>query len=140
MKALCLAVLLLPALFLVTGCPPVDNNTGAIVVELRNNSEFELEVELYYDEDSDVDEDDIDNVGTRRTFTLEAGEDASFSALCLNLHAIKITNAELQTVGNPTLESDVFRIDNDFECNDQITFTFDASAIPIDFDVEFQRN
>jgi hypothetical protein len=133
------AALALGMLIPLTGCPELIGflQPNSTTVRLINNSDFDVDVVLYYDEDQNVLDSLIDDAGTRVEYTLAPGETQQFSRDCDDLQAIKIVDADLRVVGQigPQASTDVFRDGDDFGCNDTITFTFDHSAILIDFDV-----
>jgi len=129
-------------LVLVAGCNSLTAVLGTlqpnlVTVELVNNSDFAVEITLFYDDDQDTIEEILVETGTERTFTLAAGGRSSFSVNCDDLQAIIIDNASLQIVGDvgPEANTDVLRDGNDFGCGDTIVFTFDHSDVLLDFDV-----
>ena len=124
----------------VSGCDAVEDLFGAdtVTVALVNNSSLDLdvEVEIYISDQQNIPEALLTQLGTRLTYTVEAGETVTFSRSCDDLQAIIVSNADLQVlVGiGPATSSDVLR-DGDFSCGDTIVFTFDHSIVLIDFDV-----
>ena len=100
-------------------------------------SDFPVEVTVFIDNEQDLPEDVLTQVGTEIQFTVAAGEIVTFSRDCDDLQVIIIDDADLRVVGGvgPEAQSDVLRDGDDFSCGDTITFTFDHSAVIIDFDV-----
>ncbi len=106
-------------------------------VRLVNHSDFPVSVTLYTDEEQNIPEDLLTEVGTRMQYTLAPGQVEVFSDDCDSLQAIVIDDADLEVVGSigPSDHSSVLRDGSDFGCGDTITFTFDHSALLVDFSV-----
>jgi hypothetical protein len=111
--------------------PPVTS------VRLQNNSDFEVRVVLYIDDEQDLPRDALTEVGTRLEFTLAPGGSTVFSRDCEDLQAVVIDGAELRVLGQvgPEADSGVLRDGSDFDCRDTVVFTFDHSALIVDFAV-----
>lgn len=126
---------------LLTGCPFLIDllRPRTTTVRLVNEGAFPVEVELYYDDDQEIPEALLRETGTRREFTLDPGQVASFSDDCDDLQAVMIDDADLRIVGGigPETDTGVLRDGDEFGCGDVITFTFDHSEIIVDFDVTF---
>lgn len=122
-----------------TGCPGLIDilNPAQTTIRLVNNGDFDVDLVVYYDEDQNVIEDLIDDVGTRVELTLAPGETRDIRRSCDDLQAVKVVDADLRVVGQigPETSSDILRDGDDFGCRDTITFTFDHSAALVDFDV-----
>ena len=135
-------VLCLCLLSLVYGC---DALTGLIdifqprrtTVSFVNNSDFAVEVTVFFDDQQDIPEDVLTATGTERQFTIDAGATMTFSEDCDNLQAIIIDDADLRVIGGagPQDSTDVLRDGDDFGCGDTIIFTFDHSEVIIDFNI-----
>lgn len=106
-------------------------------VRLVNNADFDVQTTLYYSSEQLVPEDVLITAGTELSYTLSPGETASFSRDCDDLQAVIVDDADLQVIGGggPEARSDVQRDGTNYNCGDIITFTFDHSAVVIDFDV-----
>ena len=106
-------------------------------VRLVNDGDFDVEATVYIDDDQNVLEDLIDDVGTQLTFTIPPGETREFTRDCNAIQAVMIDNAELRVIGaiGPETSSEVQRDGDDFNCGDIVTFTFDHSALLTDFRV-----
>jgi hypothetical protein len=106
-------------------------------VRLDNNADFNVDVVLYYDNEQDAPRDVLTEVGTRMEFTLTPGQSVSFDRDCDELQAVVIDNAELVVIGQigPEAGSEVQRDGSDFNCRDTVVFTFDHSALLLDFAV-----
>jgi hypothetical protein len=130
-------LLILAAVALTAGCEAVRRALGPheTSVLLVNNSDFPVEVDLYYGDNQDALEAVLTETGTAVQRTIDAGATYSFSDECDNLQAIVIVDADLRIVGGlgPEDNTDVLRDGTDFHCGDTITFTFDHSAILTDF-------
>ncbi len=106
-------------------------------VRLVNNSDFDVDVVLFYADNQNVPEDVLTSTGTRMEFTLVPGESTRFSRDCDRFQAVVIDHARLRVVNQagPEADSDVLRDGSDFDCRDTIIFTFDHSDAIVDFDV-----
>ncbi len=135
------AAALLPTLALTSGCG-FDFSIflpNTITVTLVNESaDFDVEATVIYDDQDLTFEDLLVQIGTEREFTIPPGESRSFFETCDDLQAIILSDADLQLIGGlgPEADSGVLRIDDDYDCGDQITFTFTHSALIVDFDVD----
>ncbi len=124
---------------LALGCDSVGSLLSARTtsVVLFNNGDYPIEVELFFDEDQNVIEDLIDDVGSKQVYTIQPGQSARFSRDCDELQALQIRRAKLQVIGviGPETSSRIQRDGTNFNCGDQIEVTFDHSAVLIDFNV-----
>ena len=131
------AGLLAPA----SGCAFLANllQPGETTVRLVNDGDFPVDVVLYFDDEQNTLRAALTEFGTRMEFTIAPGEAASFSRDCEELQAIVIDDADLMIVGQvgPETDTDVYRDGDDFGCGDTLVFTFDHSAIVVDFGVSF---
>jgi hypothetical protein len=127
------------------GCKAAETVVDAlgndeVAVILQNASEdYDVQVELYYDDYQEVPESALTNLGRRRDYTLGPGESVTFTEECDDLQAIIIDDADLEIIGDigPETSTRVLRDGTDFNCNDTLTFTFDHSELIVDFDVTF---
>ena len=113
---------------------------STVTVLLVNDSpNHDVEVMLIYHDDEDVLELILPEVGIEREFTIEPGGTAMFIRDCDVLQAIVIDDADLLIFGGvgPETSSDVLRMGEDFECGDEIVFTFTHSDILLDFEVSY---
>jgi hypothetical protein len=135
MKSL-LALSMMTVVIPLSSCPQLNRQT---TVRLINNTDFEVQVQLFYDDDQELPEDLIQADGTEVNRTLAAGEAQSFSRDCEALQAIFIENAALNIIGDigPEAGTDVYREPDDFGCGDTLTFTFTSNALGTDLDVSF---
>jgi hypothetical protein len=136
MRSLLALTLVLICLSCLTGCP--ESQTTVI---LDNRTPFEVDVELYYDENQNILEDLIDDLGTRMTFTLAANETQTFSLPCEDLQAIRITDADMNILlgVGPEAETGLYHEPDDFTCGDTLTFTFTADQLGTDLDISFSQ-
>ncbi len=106
-------------------------------IRLVNNSDFDVEVVIFIDDEQDIPEELISETGTELRFTLSPGETTSFSRVCNNLQALIVEDADLRVIGGagPDASTDVLRDGDDFGCGDLIILTFDHSDAIVDFDV-----
>ena len=106
-------------------------------IVLANDSDFDIEVVLFYGADQNILEALLTEIGEEMTLTIGAGEQSTFSRDCDDLQAIIIDDADLLLVGQlgPEVKTDVLRDGNEFGCGDTITFTFDHSDAIFDFSI-----
>ncbi|MCH7701009.1 MAG: hypothetical protein IID37_04910 [Planctomycetes bacterium] len=123
------------------GCDVIDAlGPTKVTVALVNDGDFPVEVRIFIDDDQNVLETLIDDVGVQREFTLAAGESIQFDEDCDDLQAIIIDEADLQLGGidvGPNANTKVYRDGSDFGCGDVLTFTFSHAPVPIDLDIGF---
>ena len=129
-------------LLLFAGLVACDSRVGLVrpsdtTVVLVNNSDFAVEVKLFYDDDQNILEALLTEIGEEMTLTIGAGEQRTFSRDCDDLQAIIIEDADLLLVGQlgPEVKTDVLRDGNEFGCGDTITFTFEHSDALFDFSI-----
>lgn len=106
-------------------------------VVLANDSDFDVEIVLFYDEDQNILELLLTHIGEEMRLTIGAGEQSAFSRDCDDLQAIIIDDADLLVIGQlgPEVKTDVLRDGNEFGCGDTITFTFEHSDAIFDFSI-----
>jgi hypothetical protein len=112
---------------------------STVTVSLVNESpDYAVVVTLFYHDDDDVLEPILTEIGQEREYTIAPGQTVTFPESCDDLQAIVIDDADLRVLGGigPETSSDVLRMDDDFECGDEITFTFTHSGALLDFDVD----
>lgn len=137
-QRLCMATtcLLMP---LVTGCDALLDiiRTSTITVELVNNGDFDVDVELYYDDTQEIPEALLTETGTMLEFTILPGQTQRFTRSCDDLQALIIDDADLRVIGGvgPEADTGVLRDGDDFSCGSTIRFTFDHSEAIVDFSI-----
>ncbi len=106
-------------------------------IVLANDSDFDIEIVLFYDEDQNILELLLTEIGEEMSLTIGAGEQSTFSRDCDDLQAIIIDDADLLLIGQlgPEVKTDVLRDGNEFGCGDTVTFTFDHSDALFDFSI-----
>ncbi len=106
-------------------------------VTLVNNGDSAVDVRIRYDDEQDIPEDLLDEIGPELTMTVAAGQTATFSRDCGELQAIRIVRADLDIFGEvgPSAETSVLRDGDDFNCGDRITYTFDHAEVPLNLDI-----
>ncbi len=137
-----LAVLaLLCVLPLITSCDALLNllQPNQDTVRLVNNGTFDIQVTVVTSNDQNVTQDLIDSTGATTQYTIGAGQVQTFTRPCTDLQAIRIKDAELLVIGQvgPHTSSAVFRDGTDFHCGATLTFTFQHSALLVDFNETF---
>lgn len=80
--------------------------------------------------------------GTDRDNLVPAGQALSFTIDCDGAEVILLADADLELLGGlgPETDSDVLTMDNDFNCGDEIVFTFSHAdvGIPTSLDVTIE--
>ncbi len=106
-------------------------------IVLANDSDFDVEIVLFYDEDQNILELLLTEIGAEMRLTIGAGEQSAFSRDCDDLQAIIIDDADLLLIGQlgPEVKTDVLRDGNEFGCGDTVTFTFEHSDAIFDFSI-----
>ncbi len=107
------------------------------MIVLANDSDFDVEIVLFYDDDQNILELLLTEIGEEMRLTIGAGEQITFKRDCDDLQAIIIDDADLLLIGQlgPEVKTDVLRDGNEFGCGDTITFTFDHSDAIFDFSI-----
>ena len=108
-------------------------------VRLVNNGSFDIQVTVVTSDNQLVTQDLLDSPGATTQYTIAAGQTQTFTRSCSQLQAIRIKDAELLVIGQvgPHTSSDVFRDGTDFHCGATLTFTFQHSALLLDFNETF---
>ncbi len=134
-------VITIGVLSLIAGC---DGLVGillpsTVTITLVNESaNFNVDGTIVYDDDDLFLRADLTALGTDLQFNLGPGASFSFPPLdCDEVEALILDDADLRVLGSvgPDTESDLLRVGDDFECGDEIVFTFTHSDIILDFDV-----
>lgn len=127
------------AMVMSAGCDAALNvlQPNTTTVLLANNSDFNVQATVIIDDDQNIPRELLEEIGETITYDLSPGETASLRRECDDLQAVVIDDADLDVVGaiGPSTSSDVLRDGDDFGCGDTITFTFDHSAVLVDFDI-----
>lgn len=108
-------------------------------VQLLNQTEFPVEVRLFYGDDQNLPEELLEAIGTEVTVTVNPGGSFTFSRDCEELQALFIEDAEIRVAPgiSPDAATDVFREPDDFGCGDTLSFAFTANATNTDLDITF---
>lgn len=113
---------------------------STVTVTLVNESpDFDVDAVFYYDDEDDLPEFLLVETGTQREVTVGPAQQVSFTRSCDDLRSLILDDADLQIIGGlgPETSSDVLRIDDEYECGDEIIFTFTHSDLLLDFDVSW---
>lgn len=134
MKILLSLTALATALPFFPGCP------RSTTVELVNDTDFPVEVRLFYDNDQEVPAELLEEFGNELEFTIPAGDTQTFSRDCEDFQAVMV-HGDLMVAGNigPSETTRVYRDGSDFGCDDIIRFTFTASEFATDLDISFSQ-
>ena len=105
-----------------------------VVVRLLNNTDYDVDIVVYYDDDPDISESNLIANGTKLEFTLEPDEWTSFRRGCDRLQAVIVDQATLRVLGGlgPTTRSEVLRDGDEFGCRQTIGFRFEGSLLNFD--------
>jgi hypothetical protein len=144
MKNLMMAAGLAGGLIAMIGC---DALTGiflptTVTVTLRNTTGFNVDVQLFYDDEQDLPEFLLTEIGEEIEETVLPGVPFSFTRNCDELQAIVIDDADLRLPGGfgPEANTDVLRDGDEFRCGDQIVFTFSYDESLLDFDIDWVKS
>ncbi len=113
---------------------------STVTVTLINHSpSFDVEAILFHDDEDDLPKFLLVETGVQLDIIVGPGEEAGFSRSCDELRSLVLDDADLLILGGfgPETSSDVLRIDDEYECGDEIIFTFDHSDLMLDFDVSW---
>ncbi len=121
-----------------SGCGLIGNITRTTSIELRNDGEFDVELDMYIYDEQLAPLGVIIADGEHIETIIEPGESRAFIRPCDDLQAVVIVDADLDVVGSigPSVSTGVLRDGDDFSCGSLIRFTFDHSSVLIDFDVD----
>lgn len=113
---------------------------STVSVSFVNESpDFDVEVAFIFDDEDDIPEFVLRQLEPDLELLIGPGDSESRSFDCDDLQAMIIDRAELQAAPfGPDSDTDVLRIDDDYECGDEIVFTFTHTALIVDFDVSIQ--
>ncbi|MCH8913366.1 MAG: hypothetical protein IIA33_07330 [Planctomycetes bacterium] len=109
-------------------------------IVLANDSDFDIEVVLFYGDDQNILEALLTEIGEEMTLTIGPGEQSTFSRDCDDLQAIIIEDADLQILGGlftPDADTGVLRDGSDFGCGDTLTFTFTHPDLALSLNIAF---
>jgi hypothetical protein len=133
-------ILLVPALWMLAGANCVPERQTSIV--LRNQTNFTVDVELYYHHRQEIPQFLIDETGTRMTFSIPPNGVESFSRPCEDLQAIYIKDAQMRVLPgiSPDANTRIYREPDDFGCANTLTFTFTQNVIATSLNVSFAQS
>ncbi len=135
------SVIIVALLPLIAGCDGLVDILlpSTVTITLVNESaDFNVDGTIVYDDDDLFLRADLTALGTDLQFNLGPGASFSFPPLdCDEVEALILDDADLRLLGSvgPDTDSDLLRIGDDFECGDEIVFTFTHSDLILDFDV-----
>ena len=95
---------------------------------------FGIEGTLVIDNREAFIKEDLVAFGNALDFTLSAGGSFSFTALdCNAVESLVLDSAKLVIIGDigPTTDSAILRLGTDFQCGDEIVFTFTGSLVDL---------
>jgi len=120
------------------GCPFFQQQT---TVELRNETAFPVEVDVFIDDEQLIPEELLEETDPDLAVTLAPGEVRSLTDNCDEVQAV-LVRGDVQIIGGigPSESTGVFRDGDDFGCGDRLTFTFTLDALGTDLDIGFSRS
>lgn len=108
---------------------------STVTITLVNEfSDFGIDGTLVIDNREALIKEDLVAFGNELVFSLGAGESFSFTALdCSDVESLVLDRAALLVLGNigPTTDSAILRLGTDFQCGDEIVFTFSGSLVDL---------
>ena len=106
------------------------------VTLVNSSSDFPVESTIIYDK-NDLPQVILVELGTTREDVIGPGSTVSFMLDCDDVEVILLEDADLRVIGSvgPSVDGDVLRMDDDFDCGDEIVLTFTHSILIVDFDV-----
>lgn len=108
--------------------------TSTVTVTLQNDSDqFPVAATIFYDDEEDTLKLLVIEFGESQDFSVPAGESRSMTRSCDDLRGLVLEDADLLIVSGlgPETDSDLLRIGSDFECGDEVVFTFSHEIIPL---------
>ena len=97
-------------------------------------ADFAIEGTVVFDNREAFIKEDLVGFGEELSFVLDGGESVSLAPLdCGDVESLVLDRAELLVLGDlgPSTDSDILRIDEDFDCGDEIVFTFTGSMLDL---------
>ena len=98
-------------------------------------TDFEIEGTIVFDNREAFLKEDLVGFGEDLSFVIDGGGSVSLAPLdCDDVESLVLDRAELLVIGNigPSTDSEILRIGEDFECGDEIVFTFTGSILDLD--------
>lgn len=106
---------------------------STVTVTLQNDSDqFPVDATVFYDDEEDTLKILVIEFGNSQDFTIPPGESRSITRSCSDLRGLVLEDADLRiSIGlSPETSSNLLRIGSDFECGDEVVFTFSHDIIP----------
>lgn len=124
---------------LVAGCDVLIGllSPTTVTITLVNSSpSFNVDGTLVYAED-ELSSDVLDQLGTEVDFSVDAGGVSRSTRDCDEVKSLRLMDADLRVIAgvSPDTNSGVLVLGDDFECGDEIVFTFTHSGLIVDFNV-----
>lgn len=131
--------LLAPAVAVCMGAACLPGQQTSVI--LRNSTPFQVDVELFYDDEQNIPEVLLKETGARLTFSLAPGEAQSFSRPCQDLQAVIISDADMRIAPtiSPEASTRVYRERDDFTCGNTLAFTFTAANLGTSLEISFSQ-
>lgn len=95
---------------------------------------FNIEGTIVYDNREALLKEDLVALGVDRVFNVAGGSSFSFAPLdCDDVESLVLDRAELQVIGDigPSTDSEILRMGEEFECGDEIVFTFTGNILDL---------
>jgi hypothetical protein len=97
-------------------------------------TDLSIEGTVVFDNREAFIKEDLVGFGEERSFSVDGGQSLSLTPLsCGEVESLVLDRAELLVVGNvgPSTDSEILRIGEDFDCGDEIVFTFTGSILDL---------
>ncbi len=97
-------------------------------------ADFEIQGTVVFDNREAFIKEDLLGFGEERSFSVDGGRSFSLTPLdCGDVESLVLDRAELLVIGDlgPSTDSEILRIDEDFDCGDEIVFTFTGNILDL---------
>ena len=97
-------------------------------------ADFEIEGTVVFDNRQAFIKEDLVGFGEERSFVIDGGGSISLAPLnCSDVESLVLDRAELLVIGDigPSTDSEILRIGEDFDCGNEIVFTFTGSILDL---------
>ncbi len=139
-QALATSAIAASAMLTITACDAISIflPQATVTIRLVNASSFAVDGVLYYDDDQQLPDFLLTELGTEVEFNIAAGQTRTLVIPCGDVQAVIIDNANLQALAGlgPDANTNGLRDGSDFSCGDTIVYTFSHSDAILDFDID----
>lgn len=119
------------------GCPFLQPQT---TVELVNDSQSQIEVQLFIDDDQLIAEEVLEETNPEVDLVLDPGEVYSYSRNCEEIQAV-LVHGDARIIGGigPSSRTNVLRDGDDFGCGSLLEFSFRVEDLGTSLEIDFSR-